>query len=146
MTLVLGITAAVLFLLYGWYFIRIIKGKPQSFEMELLKSLAQWMVQRGPASKSRMWLMYWVSLLIEAGYLGMAYFTLGNPFMHYFTITVILLECCHLMWLGISFHHFFAGKKPVSQLFNWRLERLSAMTLFSFSLLLLISLAFFPVL
>lgn len=143
MTLALGLTAAVLFLLYSWYFIRIIKGKPQSFELELLKSLAQWMVQKGPASKGRMWLMYWVSMLIEAGYLGMAYLTLDNPFMHYFTITVILLEIYHLMWLGFSFRRFFKGRKPVSQLFNWPLERWSALTLFSYSLLLLIALAFF---
>lgn len=145
MTLVLGITAAVLFLLYSWYFIRIIKGKPQSFELEILKSLAQWMVQTGPASKGRMWLMYWASLLIEVGYLGMAWLTVSNPFMHYFTITVIALESYHLLWLGLSFRQFFAGRKPVAKLFNWRLERMSALTLFSYSLLLLITLAFFQV-
>ncbi|HRX21997.1 MAG TPA: hypothetical protein P5273_09790 [Syntrophomonadaceae bacterium] len=144
MTLALGITAAALFLLYSWYFIRIIKGNPRLFELELLKSLARWMVQKGPASKGRMWLMYWSSLLIEAGYLGMAYITLGNPFMHYFTITVMLLEIYHLIWLGFSFKSFFAGRRPVGKLFNWNLERLSALTLFSYSLLLLITLAFFP--
>lgn len=143
MTWVLGTTAAVLFFLYSWYFIRIIKGKPQSFELELLKSLAQWMVQTGPASKARMWLMYWVSVLIEAVYLGMAYLTVNNAFMYYLTITVIALEVYHLLWLMLSFRHFFAGHKPVAKLFNWRLERISALTLFSYSLLLLITLIFF---
>jgi hypothetical protein len=143
MTVALGLTAAVLFLLYSWYFIRIIKGKPQSFELEILKALAQWMVQKGPASKGQMWLMYWLSLFIEVGYLGMAYLTLSNPFMRYFTVMVIAIEAGHLIWLAMSFRRFFAGKTLISQLFNWRLERMSALTLFSYSLLLLVTLVFF---
>ncbi|HWQ75374.1 MAG TPA: hypothetical protein VN441_08675 [Syntrophomonas sp.] len=145
MTSVLGFTAAVLFLLYFWYFIRIIKGRPQAFELELLKSLARWMVSKGPAAKSGMWLMYWSSFLIEAAYLGMAYLTVTNPFMHYFTLAIIALEAYHLTWLGLNFRRFFAGRIPVSQLFNWRMERMSALTLFSYSLLLLATLAFFRV-
>ena len=143
MTVALGLTAAVLFLLYSWYFIRIIKGKPQSFELEIMKALAQWMVQKGAASKGQMWLMYWLSLFIEVVYLGMAYLTLSNPFMHYFTVMVIAMEAGHLIWLGTSFRRFFAGKTLISQLFNWRLERMSALTLFSYSLLLLVTLVFF---
>ena len=143
MTLALGITAAVLFLLYSWYFIRIMKGRPQSFELSIMKSLAQWMVEEGPSSKGKMWLMYWLSLLIEAFYLAMAWFIIDNPFMHYFTIAVIALESYHLLWLAWSFRRFFAGRSPVSRIFNWRLERMSALTLFSYSLLLVLTLAFF---
>lgn len=143
MALALGIIAAVFFLLYSWYFIRIIKGRPQSFELSLMKSLAQWMVQEGPPSKGKMWLMYWISLLIEVFYLGMAWLTVTNPFMHYFTMAVIALESYHLLWLGLSFRRFFAGRAPVSRIFNWRLERMSALTLFSYSLLLVITLAYF---
>lgn len=143
MTVALGLTAAVLFLLYFWYFIRIIKGKPQSFEFEILKTLAQWMVHKGTASKGQMWLIYWLSLFIEVVYLGMAYLTLSNPFMHYFTVMVIAIEAWHLLWLGMSFRRFFAGRTLISQLFNWRLERMSALTLFSYSLLLLVTLVFF---
>jgi hypothetical protein len=143
MALALGIMAAVFFLLYSWYFIRIIKGRPQSFELSLMKSLAQWMVQEGPPSKGKMWLMYWISMLIEVLYLGIAWLTVTNPFMHYFTLAVIALESYHLLWLGLSFRRFFAGRSPVSRIFNWGLERMSALTLFSYSLLLVITLAYF---
>jgi hypothetical protein len=143
MTVALGLTAAVLFLLYSWYFVRIIKGNPQSFELELLKALAQWMVQKGPASKGQIWLMYWFSFLIEILYLGLAFLTLSNPFMQYFTIMVAAMEGYHLLWLAFSFKRFFAGQTLISQLFNWRWERMSAISLFSYSLLLLITLIVF---
>jgi hypothetical protein len=143
MTVALGLTAAVLFLLYSWYFVRIIKGNPQSFELELLKALAQWMVQKGPASKGQIWLMYWFSFLIEILYLGLAFLTLSNPFMQYFTVMVAAMEGYHLLWLAFSFKRFFAGQTLISQLFNWRWERMSAISLFSYSLLLLITLIVF---
>ena len=143
MTVALGLTAAVLFLLYSWYFVRIIKGNPQSFELELMKALAQWMVQKGPASKGQIWLMYWSSCWIEILYLGLAFLTLSNPFMQYFTVMVAAMEGYHLFWLALSCKRFFAGQTLISQLFNWRLERMSAISLFSYSLLLLITLIVF---
>ena len=143
MTVGLGLTAAALFLLYSWYFVRIIKGNPQSFELELLKALAKWMVQKGTASKGILWSMYWLSVMIEVVYLGLAFFSLSNPFMKYFTVMVALLETYHLLWLAFSFRRFFAGQSLISQLFNWSLERMSAITLFSYSLLLLITLIVF---
>lgn len=143
MTLTLGLTAAVLFLLYSWYFVPIIKGNSQTFELELLKALAQWMVQKGPASKVQMWLMYWFSLMIEVLYLGLAFLTISNSFMQYFTVMVAAMEAYHLFWLAMSLRRFFAGQTLISQLFNWRLERMSAISLFSYSLLLLITLIVF---
>ena len=143
MTLTLGLTAAVLFLLYSWYFVPIIKGNSQTFELELLKALAQWMVQKGPASKVQMWLMYWFSLMIEVLYLGLAFLTISNSFMQYFTVMVAAMEGYHLLWLAFSCKRFFAGQTLISQLFNWRLERMSAISLFSYSLLLLITLIVF---
>jgi len=111
--------------------------------LELLKALAQWMVQKGPASKGQIWLMYWFSFLIEILYLGLAFLTLSNPFMQYFTVMVAAMEGYHLLWLAFSFKRFFAGQTLISQLFNWRWERMSAISLFSYSLLLLITLIVF---
>jgi len=139
----LGLLAGSLFLLYSIYFMRIIRGKPQSFEMELLKSLAGWMVQRGPGSKGQLWLMYVMSLIIEVIYFVLVLLIIKNPFMQYFTILLAGLESYHLFWLAMSLRRFFAGITRISQIFNWRLERISATLFFTHALLVLISLIFF---
>ncbi len=143
MTMALGLLAGSLFLLYSIYFMRIIRGKPQSFEMELLKSLAGWMVQRGPGSKGQLWLMYVMSLIIEVIYFVLVLLIIKNPFMQYFTILLAGLESYHLFWLAMSLRRFFAGITRISQIFNWRLERISATLFFTHALLVLISLIFF---
>lgn len=138
----LGLLAGSLFLLYSLYFIRIIKGKPQSFEMELLRSLAQWMVQRGPHSKSQLWLMYMLSILVELIYFILVFLLIGNPFMQFFTALMAGVESYHLLWMALSLRQFFAGKTRISQIFNWRMERISAMLFFTHSMLVLVILLF----
>lgn len=138
MTMALGLLAGSLFLLYSIYFIRIIKGKPQSFEMELLKSLASWMVKRGHRSKGQLWLMYLMSLIIELVYFISVLLTIVNPFMQFFTALLVGLESYHLLWMAFSLRQFFAGKTRISQIFNWRMERISAILFFTHALLVLI--------
>ena len=50
MTLLLGVLAGIIFLSYSYYFYKIIIGKPEDFEYELLKSLAARMVSTGRKS------------------------------------------------------------------------------------------------
>jgi len=140
MTMALGIFAGLLLLLYSIYFIRIIKGKPQAFEIELLKSLAYWMVQKGRASKVQLWLMYLLSLIIELSYFILVFSLIANPFMQIFTAMLAGVESYHLLLVGISFKRFFASKTMITQLFNWRMERMSAVLFFTHSLLVLITL------
>lgn len=142
MTMALGVLTGSLFLLYSIYFIRIIKGKPQSFEMELLQSLARWMVHRGPSSKGQLWLMYLMSLFIELLYFILVLLIISNPFMQFFTALLAGLESYHLLWMALSLRHFFAGRTRISQIFNWRLERISATLLFTHTLLVLIIMIF----
>jgi len=138
MTTALGLLAGSLFLLYSIYFIRIIKGKPQSFEMELLRSLAGWMVKSGPRSKGQLWFMYFLSLLIELTYFVLVFVLIQNPFMQYFTAIMAGYEGWHLLWLCLSLKQFFAGNTRISQIFNWRMERISAILFFTHSMLVLL--------
>ena len=142
MTMALGLLAGSLFLLYSIYFVRIIKGKPQSFEMELLKSLARWMVKQGPRSKGQLWLMYLISLMIELIYFILVLLIISNPFMQFFTALLAGLESYHLLWMALSLRYFFTGKTRISQIFNWRMERISATLFFTHALLVLIILLF----
>lgn len=143
MTMALGLLAGLLLLLYSIYFVRIIKGKPQAFEIELLKSMAQWMVQRGRASKGQLWLMYVLSVLIELTYFIMVFSLVSNSFMQFFTALLAGVESFHLLSVALSFRRFFASKSMITQLFNWRMERMSAVLFFTHSLLVLITLLFF---
>lgn len=143
MRMALGLLAGSLFLLYSIYFVRIINGKPQSFELELLKSLARWMVQRGSSSKGQMWLMYLMSLVIELFYFVLVLLLITNPFMQFFTAMLAGLESYHLLWLAVSLRKFFTGKTRISQIFNWRMERISASLFFTHALLVLIIIIFF---
>lgn len=138
MTMALGLLAGSLFLLYSIYFIRIIKGKPQSFELELLRSLAGWMVKSGLRSKGQLWFMYFLSLLIELTYFILVFLLVSNPFMQYFSALMAGFEAWHLLWLGLSLRQFFAGLTRISQMFNWRMERISAILFFTHTMLVLI--------
>ena len=86
MQLVLGIIATILFLLYSIYFIRIIKGNPKGFEMEILRSFADWIVSRGAVSRNRVWMVYWASLGLEIFYFYLVLTIIKNPFLISFTL------------------------------------------------------------
>lgn len=143
MTAVLGIMAGIIFVVYSLYFFKIIKGEPQAFELELLKSLAEWMVERGRASKGQMWLMYFFSVFLEVIYFILSFYLLTNPALQLITAAFAGLECYHMVMMAFSFGRFFGGKTMISQLFLWPLERLSATLFFTHSLLILITLIFF---
>ncbi|MEA1960144.1 MAG: hypothetical protein U9N81_02425 [Bacillota bacterium] len=142
MTVILGIMAAIIFLMYSSYFIHILKGQPQDFEMEILKALAGWMVQQGSSSKMKMWHMFGLSLLIELIYFLLAFIVLANPFMIYLTVAFVGFEAYHYSSLAVSFKHFFSGQTKISDIFNWKTERLSATLFYTHAMLVLISLLF----
>ncbi|CFX85052.1 Uncharacterized [Syntrophomonas zehnderi OL-4] len=143
MILALGIFAGILLFLYSLYFIRIIKGKPQDFEIELLKSMTQWMVQQGRSSKGQLWAMYFFSVLLELTYFILVLLVIKNPFIQFFTALLAGVETFHLASTAVSFRRFFAGQTMISQLFNWGMERMSAILFFTHSLLVLVTLLFF---
>lgn len=143
MTAMLGSVAGLIFLLYAFYFYRIIREEPHRFELELLRSLASWMMEVGVRSKSYLWSMLAVSVLVEILYFYLTLVLVPNPIITMFTVMFIPLEIFHLLRLGLSFQRFFAGHYLLSQVFSWPLERLSAGLFFTHSLLVLATLLFF---
>ena len=109
MEITLGFLALSIFLLYSVYFIKIIKGNPESFELELLSSLANWMIEKGAKSQVRIWLMLFLSLLLEASYFLLVFLIVANPVILGFTVLFASFELLHLLGLGMEFKRFFQG-------------------------------------
>ena len=143
MGVMLVIIAGLIFLLYSTYFAKIIKGDPQGFEVEMLKALAEWIISKGAVSKGHIWAMFYLSLLGELIYFCLTLVLISNPVMIYLTVLFIVIESYHLSRIVVSLNRFFTGKALLSQIFNWRVERASAILFFTHSLLVLIILNFF---
>jgi len=143
MNILLGIIAGLIFLLYSIYFAKIIQGQHRGFELEILRSLADWIIARGAESKTHIWSMFFLSLLGEALYFTLTLILINNPFMVYFTGLFIGLETFHLFRLAVSLRYFFTGKFLLSQIFDWRVERASALLFFTHSFLILVILIYY---
>ncbi|HPS90117.1 MAG TPA: hypothetical protein PLC35_09135 [Methanosarcina vacuolata] len=143
MNILLGIIAGLVFLLYSIYFVKIIQGQYRDFEMEILRSLADWIIARGVVSKTHIWSMLFLSLLGEALYFTLTLMLIKNPFIVVFTALFIGLETFHLIRLAVSLKYFFTGKFLLSQIFDWKLERASALLFFTHSFLILVILTYF---
>ncbi len=139
----LGIIACLIFLLYSIYFIRIIKGTTRGFELEILRSLADWIIVKGASTRWHIWVMFWTSLLGEIIYIYLSLIYIPNPVMRVLTALLILMEIYHFIRIAIGLKRFFSGKYLLSQIFEWRLERASAIVVFTHSFLVLMVLAFF---
>jgi hypothetical protein len=139
MSLILGLFAGIILVLYSFYFIRIIKGNPESFEIELLHALADWMIQKGTSSRGQLWMMLLLAFIMELLYFLLVFLVVKNFFLLIFTGSLIFLEATHLLTLAFSMLRFFRGNIKLKQLFNWPLERTSALLFFTHSLLILVS-------
>jgi len=142
MSVVLGIMAATIFLLYLVYFIKIIKGNPQALELEVLRSLADWIISKGSPSKSYIWGVFFASLVVEALYFYLTVVLIQNPVMMSLTLIFIPQEIYHMSRVAVSLNRFFSGRYLLSQIFNWRMERASAVIFFTHSFLVLAILFF----
>lgn len=143
MALSLGLLALALFLTYSLYFYHILRGQAAVFERDLLKAFAAWMVERGPTVKRLIWGMIIFSAGIELGYFVMVFAVINNQAMQYITAFFAGLECFHALLTVVNFRQFFAGKSKMGHLFNWRMERISAVFFFTHTLLVLVVLIYF---
>ncbi|MGR6835134.1 hypothetical protein [Syntrophomonas erecta] len=140
MAVTLGLFAGVIFLLYSIYFIQIIKGSPGEFETDLLKSFAAWMIEKGPAARGQVWRMIGFSAILEIIYFVLVFTVISNPVMQMVTGFFTGVEVIHLSKVSLAFRRFFQGKSMLKEVFNWRIERLSAVFFFTHSLLVIFSL------
>lgn len=139
-TVTLGIFAAIIFLIYSFYFVRIIKGNPRDFEIDMLEALAEWMVKRGTSTQPQIWILIVLSAVVEVFYFLLVFSVLNNPVIVILTAFFAGLEAMHLLLAANSFNKFFKDKILLKDIFNWRLERISAMFFFTHSFLVLLSL------
>lgn len=139
----LSFFAGLIFVLYSFYFSRIITGNPEQFEMDMLRSLADWMIKKGAASKSQLWFMLLSSFMLELGYFYLVLVLIKNPVLLLFTWTLAGIEIIHLSSLFIAFYRFFTGKLILKDIFKWSLERVSAFLFFTHSLLVILAIWLF---
>lgn len=140
----LAVYAGLLIILYSVYFFKILQGDAQGFEFELMKTLAEWMINRGPASRWQLWLLYILSILLEGFYFFLVFYLLGNPVIKIFSIFFASFEALHLLLVGSNLSRFFRGKIPLKNIFSWPVERSSAGLFFTHGLLVLINIFFYP--
>lgn len=140
MAVVLGVVAGTILFLYSFYFIRILQGSPRDLETEIVKAFAAWVIARGPAARGTLWVMVLISLVFEVAYFLLVFYVIRNPFMLTLTGFFAGVELVHLMLVAAAFYRFFQGKLMLKHLFNWPMERTSAVLFFTHSLLVLFSL------
>jgi hypothetical protein len=143
LTVVLGIFAGIIFIVYSIYFVQIIKGSQLDFEQEMLAAFANWMIETGAAARRKVRILIILSVALEIAYFVLTLLVIDNLLLITFTGAFIMLETIHLFSLIMNFIRFFAGTIVLKQLFIWRVERLSAMLFFTHSFLVLASLIFF---
>lgn len=138
-TVLLGLVAAVILIIYSIYFAKIIQGNPREFELDLLNALHNWL-QEGHTGL--LWILLWASVVFEMIYFGLVLVTLSNPVTLALTVMVVVLEIWHLVVIYINLRNFFAGHISSAGIFNWKLERISALGFFTHSLIVLLTLLF----
>ncbi|MBC7075808.1 MAG: hypothetical protein H5T98_07030 [Syntrophomonadaceae bacterium] len=136
---VLGIIAGIIFVAYSVYFFKIMKGEPQEFEKEIVKILAEWIVEKKTAAKTQIGFLIFASLAAEILYFLLVFLVMTNPVIIGFTVFFAVIEMLHIVKISTAFHRFFKGIIKLKDVFNWRLERISAMFFFTHSLLVLCS-------
>lgn len=142
MNIGLALFAGLLLVLYSVYFYQIMKGNPQGFELELIKALAEWMINRGPAIRWQLWMFYLLSLVLEIVYFSMVFYLLNNAVIKMFTIFLASFEALHLGLVGLNLSRFFGGSMPLKKLLNWPIERTSAVFFFTHTLLVIINIIY----
>jgi hypothetical protein len=143
MLVILGIMAGLIFLLYSVYFIRIFKGNPEELEMQMMRSLADWIIRKKASAKLYIWTMYTVSVLVEVLYFYLAMVYIQNPVMRILTGLFILFEINHLLGIWYNLKRFFRGQYLLSQIFHWGRERSSAVLFFTHAFMVLAILSAF---
>jgi hypothetical protein len=137
--ILLGLLAMFILIVYSMYFVKIIRGNPQEFELDLSHALQNWLQESKPKS---LWVLLGVSLLFEMVYFGLVFLVISNPVTLALTLLIIAVEVWHLAKVLRALRAFFAGTIASTGIFDWKVERVSAMGFFSHSLIVLLTLIF----
>lgn len=113
---------------YSIYFYQILRGQPDRFEKMLLEGLGPQpgYSESGAASPGLIALVIGVSLLLEAGYFVLSLCVISIPAYQVITFLFVLFE----VWHGIKaipiIRALMHPDEFTADLFDWRLERISA--------------------
>ena len=143
MTIVLGIFAGIIFIGYSLYFVQIIKGNQQVFEQQLLEALTGWMISAGAKARRQIWALIILSVILEIAYFVLTLLVVENLLIIAFTGAFVMLETLHIFSTINNFNKFFSETIVLKELFEWRVERISAMVFFTHSFLVLSCIIFF---
>ncbi|HZK43715.1 MAG TPA: hypothetical protein VFC73_05435 [Syntrophomonadaceae bacterium] len=143
MKVLLGVLAGMIFISYSYYFFKTMIGKPEEFEYELLKTLAAWMVEKGSKSRQQLWMLFFLSLILEIFYFALVFINIEQPVLLIITCLFAGFEAFHLFIIGRALNKFFSGAAMLKDIFNWKIERTSALIFFTHSLLVLVCLIFY---
>ena len=84
-------------------------------------------------------MMLLLSFSLELLYFVLVFAVIKNLALLIFTGLFVMIEIYHLTSFGLSLARFFRGDIKLKYLFNWRLERFSALIFYTHSLLVLVS-------
>lgn len=143
MSIVFGMMAGIVILLYGIYFLLIIRGIPHKFELELTKTLVIGLKDQEEKPGKKLLALLLASLAIELLYFTLAFILLHNPVMIILTLILAGEELLHLLVLASAVYKYFKGKIGPERIFNWTVERVSAVFFFTHAWLALVSILFY---
>lgn len=142
MTTAYGILAGVIFFIYGSYVGRILKGNPHVIETEVNNMLLEWIREDQKKFTRQLPVLLGLGFILEAGYLILAFMVLHNPVMILLTLLLGAEEGLNVVMVTHAFYRFCRNKLDAGKIFNWKLERVSAVFFFTHSFLSLVSIFF----
>ncbi len=139
MLIALGIMAGIIFMVYGIYFASILRGNPQAMEGEMGETFALWLNTEGKSGRLRLSLLLLGSLLLEGAYFILVFTLLHNPVMIILTLILAGEELLHVGVVINAVNKYWRGKIEAQQIFNWIIERVSAIFFFTHAFLVLVN-------
>lgn len=143
MLIALGIMAAIIFIVYGIYFVAIIRGNPQAMEGEMGETFALWLQKGGGSGQLRLSTLLLGSLILEGAYFVLAFTLLHNPVMIILTLVLAVEELLHVGVVVNAVNKYWRRKIEAQKIFNWTIERVSAIFFFTHAFLVLVNILVF---
>ncbi|MGI6452281.1 MAG: hypothetical protein ACOX0E_02175 [Syntrophomonadaceae bacterium] len=143
MTALLVIFAGVIFLSYSFYFYHIIIGTPWKFESELIRAFGEWLETKAERARKYIQLLVVLSIIFEIVYFMLVFKVIDNSVMLRISAFFAGFEAFHLTRIGINFDRYFKNELALANVFNWRIERISAGLFFNHSLFTVIVVTLF---
>lgn len=126
-------------MVYGIYFASILRGNPQAMEGEMGETFALWLNTEGKSGRLRLSLLLLGSLLLEGAYFILVFTLLHNPVMIILTLILAGEELLHVGVVINAVNKYWRGKIEAQQIFNWIIERVSAIFFFTHAFLVLVN-------